>query len=124
MELLEIDWYYKPPIDFEHKQWTLFAYLRDVDDSFNHHVFSPYLLHSEKLVEEMRVSFRNINSFNQTLSPKKLVFNWEGLFLMKDPPKMKEIETIMEVLDFSIPLLSQRVDLGKKLHRKFPGLLY
>ncbi len=32
--ILTIDWYIKPPIDFEHKQYVLFAYLQKVDKSF------------------------------------------------------------------------------------------
>jgi hypothetical protein len=44
--------------------------------------------------------------------------------MKKNPPKMEELATVLEILDFSIPLLSQRVELGTKLHRKYRGLLY
>lgn len=122
--LLSEDWYYQPPIDVEHKQYKLFSYLKKVDEAFYDHIFSPYLLHTEKLVEEMRTSRDIIVNFQESITPKKLIFSWEGLYLKKDPPKMEELTTVIEVLDFSIPLLIQRVDLGKKLHKRFKGILY
>jgi hypothetical protein len=124
MELLQLDWYYQPPIDIEHKQYKLFSYLKTIDEAFYDHHFSPYLLHTEKLVEEMRISLLTINNFSKSLTKKSLVFSWEGLYLKDDAPSLKDLDIVVDILDFSIPLLDQRIDLGKKLHRRFPTVLY
>ena len=34
MELLKLNWYFDPPFDYEHKQYLLLGYLRNVEDSF------------------------------------------------------------------------------------------
>ena len=49
MKLIPIDWYIQSPIDFEHKQYVLFAYLQEVDNTYVKKVVSPHLFHLEKL---------------------------------------------------------------------------
>lgn len=122
--LLGDTWYYEPPIDFEHKQYVLFAYLKLVDEAFYKSIFSPYLLHTEKLVEEMKISSENIKNFEKKITAQKFINSWEGLYLMKQPPKIHELSIVIDIIDFSIPLLSFRVELGKDLFRRSPKLLY
>lgn len=124
-ELLEIDWYYRSPIDFEHKQYKLFSYLQKCDSSFYDRVFSPYLLHTEKIVCEMEFTLQNMKTFERETTKKSLFFSLEGLYLREDGiPKPEELETVEEIIKFSLPLLNQRVELGKQLHKKYPAILY
>ena len=124
-ELLEIDWYYQSPIDFEHKQYKLFSYLQRCDSSFYDRVFSPYLLHTEKIVCEMEVTLQNIKNFERATTKKSLFFSLEELYLREEGvPKPEELGTVEEIINFSLPLLNQRISLGKQLHKKYPSLLY
>ena len=52
--MLSLDWYCQTPLDFEHKNYLLLQYLKIVDDSFSVKVLSPYLLHTERLVKELK----------------------------------------------------------------------
>lgn len=123
--LLEIDWYYQSPIDFEHKQYKLFSYLQKCDSSFYEKIFSPYLLHTEKIVNEMEVTLQNIKTFEKRVTKKSLFLSLEGLYLREEGiPKMEEIKTVEEIIEFSLPLLHQRIDLGSKLSKKYPTILY
>jgi len=122
--LLDFNWYYQPPIDFEHKQYKFFAYLKEVDEAFYSKIFSPYLLHTEKLAEEMKTSYQYIEAFRNKLNKKSIFWSIEGLYVRNETPTLKEIEIVVEILEFCIPLAENRVDLGRKLHKKFPNLLY
>lgn len=124
-DLLEVDWYFQPPIDFEHKQYLLFAYLQKCDNAFYERIFSPYLLHTEKIVNEMQFTLQNIKNFERGVAKKSLFFSLEGLYIREEGiPKLEEIGVVEEVIEFSLPLLSQRIDLGSKLSKKYPKILY
>ena len=124
-ELLEIDWYFQSPIDFEHKQYKLFSYLQKCDASFYEKIFSPYLLHTEKLVSEMEVTFQNIKNFERSVTKKSIFMSLEGLYIHdKGVPKIEDIQTVEEIIEFSLPLLYQRVELGNKLSKRYPNILY
>jgi hypothetical protein len=123
-KLLQYSWYYQSPIDFEHKQWILFSYLKKVDEAFYNKNFSPWLLHTEKIVDDMRVSLEYIESFRKKITKKSIFFSIEGLSLIENKPSEKETETVEEILKFSIPLLDQRVELGRKLFLKYPTILH
>lgn len=123
--LLDHSWYYKHPIDFEHKQWTLFAYLQKVDEAFYGRIFSPWLLHTEKLCEDMKISLQYLESFKKGITKKSVLFSFEGIQLVEQKPVTnKEVDIVEEIVKFSIPLLDQRVSLGRKLHSQYPTILY
>lgn len=124
MDLLDNAWYYKEPIDFEHKQWVLFAYLKKVDDAFYSRIFSPWLLHTEKLTDDMKISLEYLESFERGITKKSILFSFEGISMVDNKPSTKEINTVKEIVLFSIPLLEQRVSLGRKLHSQYPTILY
>jgi len=123
-KLIQHSWYYENPIDFEHKQWVLFAYLKNVDEAFYNRIFSPWLLHTEKIVDDMRISLDYIESFKRKITKKSVLFSMEGLAWIEQKPKEIETEVIEEILKFSIPLLEQRIDLGRKLFSKYPTILH
>lgn len=120
LKIIEHSWYYQNPIDFEHKQLILFAYLKNVDDSFYNRIFSPWLLHTEKILDDMRVSLDYIQSFRKQSTKKSLFISMEGLSWMDNKPNEKDIEIIEEILKFSIPLLEKRVDIGREFLSKYP----
>ena len=116
MKLLRFDWWMEPPIDFEHKKWILFAYLKSLDEEFYEMSFSPHLLHSEKLLSHM------IESYGAIANPKQgmenIEFREEGNRIFWDyvAPEMPEyMDTYISVLKFSIPLLKDKISFGRKL---------
>jgi hypothetical protein len=124
MELLSPSWFIESPIDFEHKQYVLFGYLQKVDLSFAEKQLSPWLLHTEKVVTEMRGSWKKLEEAELLLAKRNLLFINGALLFQNATPKIEEIETVKEILDFSIPLLVQRVHLGRVLHKKTRSLLF
>lgn len=124
-KLLDHSWYYKSPIDFEHKKWVLFAYLQNVDEAFSKRIFSPWLLRTEKITEDMIISLDYIKEFKKGSITKSILFSFEGIASMeKKPDSLEEIDIIEEILEFSIPLLKERIKEGKKLHYEYPTILY
>lgn len=124
MDLLDSGWYYKEPRDFEHKQWVLFAYLQKVDEAFYSRIFSPWLLHTEKITDDMKISLGHLESFKKGITKKSILFSVEGISLIENKPMTKEIGIVQEIVEFSIPLLEQRINLGRKLHSQYPTILY
>ena len=123
-QLLKYSWYYESPIDFEHKQWVLFAYLKKVDEAFYSKIFSPWLLHTEKISDDMKMSLGYIESFRNKITKKSLFITMEGLSWRTEKPAETETEIVEEILKFSIPLLDQRIDFGRKLFKKYPTILH
>jgi hypothetical protein len=119
--ILTIDWYIKPPIDFEHKQYVLFDYLQKVDKSFMEKKLSPYFLNLEKLLIELN----NFNlSYQELLKKfdreKYLYFENEKL----DGCDNELVKEIKEIVDFSIPQLNTRLEFGKTILTRNKQILY
>jgi hypothetical protein len=124
-ELLEFSWWWKSPIDFEHKKWKLYAYFSRMDKAFMEHNFSPWLLHSEKILDDMIASRDHMKSVQKMLERRVLVYNFGALYWkMEKPPQMEEIEIAEEILDYSIPLMDQKLKWGRSLWKKKPTLLW
>lgn len=123
--MLELSWWWKAPIDFEMKQYQLLAYTRDMDKALMEKVFSPWILHSEKLHEEMVTSRERIRHVDNDLARKRLVFTEGSIHWMTEkPPKFSELEELEEILEFAIPVLDSKIKLGKALWKKHPTLLW
>lgn len=121
-ETLPITWYIESPIDFEHKQYVLFAYLQKVDQSFFFKNLSPHLLHMETMVKEL-YSFKD--SFNNI----KKSFDRERYIFFKDNPKLigednNLVYEIREIVEFSIPQVECRILTGNKILEKTRQVLY
>tara|TARA_B100000282_G_C31659231_1_gene456711 strand:+ start:555 stop:923 length:369 start_codon:yes stop_codon:yes gene_type:complete len=117
MKLMPLDWYQSPPIDFEHKQYMLYAYLQSVDKTFLNRRVSPHLLHLERLQEEM-------DYFMTKYVLMKKVFD-RNRYLYFDNPKLKgelnlEVEDIVEIVDFSLPQIESRIKQGYIIFEKYP----
>lgn len=123
IDFISIKWYTESPIDFEHKQYLILSYLQKVDSDFIIKKLSPHLLHMESMIKDMRC-------FEESFYYMKKRFDKERyVLLFKDNPKLDGeknplIEEINEVVNFSIPLIQNRVDLGYKILLKNKQLLY
>ena len=125
MELLSLTWWMDSPIDYEYKQYILLDYLQKIERHFYNKDFSPYLLHTEKLYEEMDISQQFIEAFEESItlthvSMKNNLLGWEKT----KPISIKELDEIKKILSFSIPLLKEKVNLGKKLWKDTPTILW
>jgi len=122
--MLELDWYIKPCIDFEYQNYILLDYLSKIDLSFAIRQLSPYLLHTEKLIGELEVFRMNVKLFEKELKRDIIGFSFKSGIIyseIKTPDKLKEV---IEIVEFSKPLLDGKLKLGYKLFDKYPQLLY
>ena len=124
MNMLEINWWYKNPVDFEHKKWKLMAYLKSMDESFHKKKFSPWLLHSEGLLFDMLDSKRRILKLTDDLTENVLIFENNYIYNDIRKPKMGELRTYLNILNYSIPLLSNKIDFGWQLWKDNPSILF
>ena len=121
-EIIPINWYIESPIDFEHKQYVLFAYLQKVDESFFFKHLSPHLLHMESMVKELYL-------FKDSFSDIKSRFDKERYIFLKDNPKLigednQLVYEIKEIVEFSIPQVECRILAGNKILEKNKQVLY
>jgi hypothetical protein len=125
MELLKLTWWMDDPIDYEYKQYILLDYLQKIESHFINRDFSPYLLHTEKLYEEMAINLDFIDTFENEMTANNVVFSpdgvgWEDIEL----PTIKELEEMKQILKFSVPLIKTKVKIGKELWKNSPTILW
>ena len=125
MELLSLTWWMESPIDYEYRQYILLDYLQKIEKHFYNKDFSPYLLHTEKLYEEMEVSLQFIKKFEESITITKLTIKNEALgWETSKPVSIDELEEIKKILEFSIPRVKEKVELGKELWKVTPTILW
>ena len=123
IDIIPLKWYTESPIDFEHKQYVILSYLQTVDSSFIQKQLSPHLLHMESMVKDML-------NFQESLSDMRKRFDRERyIWLFQDNPKLEGennifVEEIEEVVQFSMPLIKNRINLGHFILRNQNQLLY
>ena len=123
IDIISLKWYTESPIDFEHKQYVILSYLQTVDSSFIDKKLSPHLLHMESMVKDML-------NFQESLSDMRKRFDKQRyIWLFQDNPKLEGenneyVEEIEEIVQFSMPLIKNRIDLGHFILRKQNQLLY
>lgn len=110
------------PIDFEHKQYLLFAYLQNVDFQFVNKKLSPHLLHLEKIIDEL-------NSFEDSYYKIVKDFDKNRYIYFQDNSKLHGendnlIVEIKEIVKFSKPQIKTRIDFGYKILEKNKQILY
>jgi hypothetical protein len=121
--MLNLNFYYSSPIDFEHKNYLILDFLSKIDESFSIHKLSPYLLYTEKLVSELNNFKINLELFNKNIRKNILSFDFKkGIFY--EEIKNDEISEILEIVDYSKPLLEAKIKLGYKLFVKYPQILF
>ena len=119
---LPLTWYIESPIDFEHKQYTLLAYLQKVDNSFLLKNLSPYLLHMEKMVAELRNYEESFDSMKKNFDKNRYVFFRDNSKLIGEDDEL--ILEIKEIVKFSIPQVKTRIDFGYKILEKNRQILF
>lgn len=121
MKLIPVNWYSLSPIDFEHKQYVLFAYLQEVDKTYLNKIVSPHLLHLEKLEEELV-------SFNCLYKDTEAILNKQKYLYFKDIHRIGErnelVQEIKDIVDFSIPQIKSRIQVGYKIAAKYKQVIY
>lgn len=122
MNILPLDWYIQPPIDFEHKQYVLLAYLLKVDESFMNKKLSPFLLNMESIVNELH-NFKNSYSIiRKDFDKNRYIYLFENQKLVGEDDNL--ILEINEIVEFSIPIVTSRIDLGNTILKKNKQILY
>lgn len=123
--MLNVDWFLQYPLDFEYKNYILLDYLQSLDNSYKVHKLSPYLLWTEKLVDELKDFSQKKNKFTSSIQ-KKAIHLQEGRLFYKSSNivESKEIKTIIEIVEYSTPILESKVKLGYKLLDKYPQILF
>ena len=122
--MLNLDFFYTSPIDFEYKNYILLDYLSQIDASYASHILSPYLLHTEKLITEIELFKTNIELFKSNIKKDIVGFSWNTGPIFSKVETSDELSEIIEIVDYSKPLLECKLKLGYKLFKKYPQLLY
>ena len=117
MKLIDLDWYSRPPIDFEHKQYLLYAYMQLVDKSYLTRNVSPHLLHLERIRGEM-------DYFISKWIIMQKVFD-KNRYAYFDNPKLEgedniEMNQIVEIVDYASPIINAKIRQGYLLFEKYP----
>ena len=121
MELLSLNWYISQPIDFEQKQYMLYAYLQNVDKSFLQMRVSPHLLHLERLNDNMMDFYQKFTSFDMELESKRYKYFCSPALENKENEFLTEV---FDIVDFSIPLVRGKILQGYKILKKNDQILY
>ena len=121
MNLIPVNWYIQSPIDFEHKQYVLFAYLQEVDSTYVNKVVSPHLLHLEKLEKDI-IKFKTAIKDMEVGFEKQKYLYFENTY--KIDLKDSLLSEIKDIVEFSIPQIKSRIQIGYKIASKYKQLLY
>lgn len=123
--MLKVDWYLEQPHDFEYKNYILLDYCQSLDKSYQIHQLSPYLLWTEKMIQELKDFHSKKNIFLKQTEKNKIEFQNGNLKIVKSKIEEPEfIKTIFEIIDYSKPILESKVRLGYRLLEKYPQILF
>lgn len=122
--MLSVDWFIEPPIDFEQKNYLLLDYVQQIDNSFKVQKLSPYILHTEKIVEEMNRFKENRLRIRESLRKKKLNLSRKIHWIVTEVDETIEMRSVVEVVEYSMPILESKLILGYKLLEKYPQILW
>ncbi len=122
--MITVDWFIEPPMDFEHKNYMLLDYVQQIDNSFKVQKLSPYLLYTEKIISEMTLFKEGRDRMREALQKKKLNLSRKIHWIVTDVEETDEMKTVVEVVDYSLPILESKLILGYKLLKKYPQILY
>lgn len=119
MNLLNLTWYYEDPFDYELKQYVLLGYLRDVEDCFLKKKLSPHLLHLEKLQNELVIFKNGYDLILNNIQEKYKFFKND-----EKPINNDRLSEIYNVVEFSIPQIKSKIEMGYIIFKKNNQLLY
>lgn len=119
--LLSQTWYVESPIDFEHKQYVLLAYLQKVDNNFVKKILSPHLLHMEKLMDELFYVSSSFKMIKNDFNKQRYVY-FQNVKLEGEDNKI--IYEIRDIVEYSIPQIESRIKTGYKIFERNKQILY
>ena len=119
--LLSVTWYSDDPIDFEYKEYLLFAYLQKVESSFQNRVLSPHLLHMERIIDELLMFRGSFEEIKKKFNKNRYVY-LDNIKLEGENDKF--IIEIKELVEFAIPQVQPRIDHGYKILKKNRQILF
>jgi hypothetical protein len=122
-ELIPVNWYVESPIDFEYKQYLILSYLQNVDSQFICNKLSPHLLHMESMINDMLKFKQSLDGMKKSFQKQKYIY------IFNDNPKLEGddnhlIKEIEEIIEFSVPIIQNRVNLGNIILRKNNQVLF
>jgi hypothetical protein len=120
-ELLSLTWFIESPIDFEHKQYLLFAYLQKVESSFLEKKLSPHLLHLEKLSDELFGFESSFELIKKDFDKNRYIY-FDNYKLEGENNEI--ILEIREIVNFSLPQIEPRIKMGYKILEKNKQILF
>jgi hypothetical protein len=121
--MLGLNWYSEVPIDFEHKNYLLLDYVMKIDESYSNLKLSPYLLWTEKLVDDMDIFILNHVNFNMNLKREfKKIENFSLIYEKHE--ELEEIKEIIEIVEYSKPILLSKIEIGYRLFQRYPQILF
>jgi hypothetical protein len=123
--MLQLDWFYQTPLDFEQKNYLLLQYLKSIDDSYSERILSPYLLWTEKLVKELKYFTLSAITLESSLKKDIISFDLINMKVMRrEVQRNDEIKIVFEIVEYSTPLLESKIKLGYKLLDRYPQILF
>lgn len=120
-ELLPLTWYVESPIDFEYKEYILYAYLQKVDNSFRDKILSPHLLHLERIIDELYGFKARMKQIKETFDRNRYVY-FDNVKLKGEDNEL--INEINELVEFAIPQFQPRIDYGYKILKRNKQILF
>lgn len=114
--MLSSTWITDITTDFEYKKYVLLAYLKKIEKAFNEAKIYPHLdeLYFHKSELERLVSIQN--QFNNELSRSLEKIDIKNFKLVyKQPEENSLFKEINEIIEYSIPVLSQSIEEGKEV---------
>ncbi len=121
--MLNLNWYAEEPIDFEHKNYILLDYVMRVDESYANLRLSPYLLWTQKLIEDIDTFLSNYRGFMSNL-PKRVESIDRGGIVWVEFKSLAEVDELINIVEYSRPILESKVKTGYKLFDRYPQILY
>lgn len=117
MRLTTSDWLFESPIDFEHKQWIFFSFLKEIEDDIKEFKVNPSL-------DQVKYQLSNLEKwkYSKELYHKKTLkgIDFEKMTLVYDIPddNNPDLKEIDEIVDFCLPYLREfQVKISKLIQR-------
>ena len=109
------------PIDLEHKQYLLYAYLQKVDFSFYNKILSPHLLHLERLIDELNGFTSSFEIIRKEFDRNRYVY-FDNIKLEGEDNNL--VVEVKEIVEFAKTQIEPRIKSGYLILKKNNQILY
>jgi hypothetical protein len=75
-------------------------------------------------VDEIKLFGKEYKSLSSNLRRRIVGFSWTKGIQYEEGDRLNELEEVMEIVQYSLPQLESRVQLGYRLNNKYPQFLY